>query len=101
MARVTFENLGYLTTQELWRLMSYLGVPYCNIEEVEKENLSTGEKVPVPKFIPRTDYENMKSDIIVAMSKLNRDFRRPIELGMEKIVKKRKQLVSQDVEDNG
>lgn len=101
MARVTFENLGYLTTQELWRLMAHLGVPYCNIEEVEKEDLSTGEKVPVPKFIPRTDYENMKSDVIVAMSKLNRDFRRPIELGMEKIVKKRKQLVSQDVGDNG
>ena len=101
MARVTFENLGYLTTQELWRLMAHLGVPYCNIEEVEKENLSTGEKVPVPKFIPRTDYENMKSDVIIAMSKLNRDFRRPIELGMEKIVKKRKQLVSKDVGDNG
>ena len=101
MARVTFENLGYLTTQELWRLMAHLGVPYCKIEEVEKENLSTGEKVPVPKFIPRTDYENMKSDVIIAMSKLNRDFRRPIELGMEKIVKKRKQLVSKDVGDNG
>ena len=101
MARVTFENLGYLTTQELWRLMAHLKIPYCNIEDTEKENLSTGETVLVPKFIPRTDDENMKSDIIVAMSKLNRDFRRPIELGIEKIVKKRKQLVSQDVGDNG
>ena len=101
MARVTFENLSYLTTQELWKLMAYLKIPYCEIEDVEKENMSTGEKVIVPKFIPRTDYENMKSDIIVAMSKLNRDFRRPIELGVEKIVKKRKKLAPQDVKDNG
>jgi hypothetical protein len=101
MSRITFEDLSYLTTPELWRLMAHLGIPYCDIEETEKENLSTGEKVPVPKFIPRTDYENMKSDIVVAVSKLNRDFRRPIELGIEKVVKKRKKLVPQDVEDNG
>ena len=101
MARVTFENLGYLTTQELWRLMAHLGVPYCNIEETEKEDMSTGEKVPVPKFIPRTDYDNMKSDILVAMMGLNRDFRRPIELGLEKIVKKRKKLIPQEVDNNG
>lgn len=101
MAKVTFENLGYLTTQELWRLMAHLGIPYCNIEETEKEDLSTGEKVPVPKFIPRTDYDNMKSDVLVAMAELNRDFRRPIELGLEKVVKKRKKLVPQEVDNNG
>lgn len=101
MARVTFENLGYLTTQELWRLMAHLGVPYCNIEETEKEDMSTGEKVPVPKFIPRTDYDSMKSDILVAMMGLNRDFRRPIELGLEKVVKKRKKLIPQEVDNNG
>ena len=37
MARVTFENLGYLTTQELWRLMAHLKIPYCNIEDTEKQ----------------------------------------------------------------
>jgi hypothetical protein len=82
MSKVTFEDLGYLTTQELWRLMAHLKIPYCDIEDVEKENKSTGEMVTVPKFIPRTDYENMKSDIIVTMSCLGRDFRRPIELGI-------------------
>ena len=81
--------------------MAHLGVPYCNIEETEKEDMSTGEKVPVPKFIPRTDYDNMKSDILVAMMGLNRDFRRPIELGLEKIVKKRKKLIPQEVDNNG
>ena len=101
MAKVTFENLGYLTTQELWKLMAHLGIPYCNIEETEKEDMSTGEKVPVPKFIPRTDYDNMKSDILVAMMGLNRDFRRPIELGLEKVVKKRKKLIPQEVDNNG
>lgn len=101
MARVTFEDLGYLATQELWRLMAHLGIPYCNIEETEKENLSTGEKVPVPKFIPRTDYDNMKSDVLVAMMELNRDFRRPIELEIEKLVKKRKKLIPKEMIDNG
>lgn len=101
MSKVTFEDLSYLTTSELWRLMAHLGIPYCDVEDVEKENKSTGEMVTVPKFIPRTDYENMKSDIIFAMSKLNRDFRRPIELGVDKVVKKRKKLVPQEVEDNG
>jgi hypothetical protein len=101
MAKVTFENLSYLTTQELWRLMAYLKVPYCEIEDVEKENMSTGGKVIVPKFIPRTDYENMKSDIIVAMECLGRDFRRPIELEIGKLVKKRKKLVPKEMIDNG
>ena len=101
MSKVTFEDLGYLTTQELWRLMAHLKIPYCDIEDVEKENKSTGEKVMVPKFIPRTDYDNMKSDVLVAMMELNRDFRRPIELGLEKIVKKRKKLVPQEVDNNG
>lgn len=101
MSKVTFEKLSYLTTQELWRLMAYLKIPYCNIEDVEKENKSTGEIVTVPKFIPRTDYENMKSDIIVTMSCLGRDFRRPIELEIEKLVKKRKKLVPKEMIDNG
>lgn len=101
MSKVTFEDLGYLTTQELWRLMAHLKIPYCNIEDTEKENLSTGEKVSVPKFIPRTDYENMKSDIIVKMSEIGRDFRRPIELEIGKVVKKRKKLVPKEMIDNG
>lgn len=101
MSKVTFEDLGYLTTQELWRLMAHLKIPYCNIEDVEKENKSTGEKVMVPKFIPRTDYENMKSDIIFTMSCLGRDFRRPIELEIGKLVKKRKKLIPKEMIDNG
>lgn len=101
MSKVTFEDLGYLTTQELWRLMAHLKIPYCDIEDVEKENKSTGEMVTVPKFIPRTDYENMKSDIIVTMSCLGRDFRRPIELEIGKLVKKRKKLVPKEMINNG
>ena len=101
MSKVTFEDLSYLTTQELWRLMAHLKIPYCDIEDVEKENKSTGEKVTVPKFIPRTDYENMKSDIIVTMSCLGRDFRRPIELGIEKVVKKRKKLIPKEMMSDG
>lgn len=101
MSKVTFEDLGYLTTQELWRLMAHLKIPYCDIEDVEKENKSTGEMVTVPKFIPRTDYENMKSDIIVTMSCLGRDFRRPIELEIGKIVKKRKKLVPKEMMSDG
>ena len=101
MSKVTFEDLGYLTTQELWRLMAHLKIPYCDIEDVEKENKSTGEKVTVPKFIPRTDYENMKSDIIVTMDCLGRDFRRPIELEVGKLVKKRKKLVPKEMMSDG
>lgn len=101
MSKITFEDLGYLTTQELWRLMAHLKIPYCDIEEVEKEDKSTGEMVTVPKFIPRTDYENMKSDIIVTMSCLGRDFRRPIELEVGKLVKKRKKLVPKEMMSDG
>ena len=101
MSKVTFEDLGYLTTQELWRLMAHLKIPYCDIEDVEKENKSTGEKVTVPKFIPRTDYEHMKSDIIVTMDCLGRDFRRPIELEVGKLVKKRKKLVPKEMMSDG
>lgn len=101
MSKITFEDLSYLTTPELWRLMAHLKIPYCDIEDVEKEDKSTGEMVTVPKFIPRTDYENMKSDIIVAMDGLNRDFRRPIELEIGKLVKKRKKLVPKEMIDNG
>jgi hypothetical protein len=101
MSKITFEKLSYLTTQELWRLMNHLHIPYCNIEDIEKEDLSTGEMVTVPKFIPRTDYENMKSDIIVAMNELNRDFRRPIELGVDKVVKKRKKIIPKEMVSDG
>jgi hypothetical protein len=81
--------------------MAHLKIPYCDIEDVEKENKSTGEMVTVPKFIPRTDYENMKSDIIVAMSCLGRDFRRPIELEIGKVVKKRKKLIPKEMMSDG
>lgn len=101
MSKVTFEDLSYLTTQELWRLMAHLKIPYCDIEDVEKENKSTGEMVTIPKFIPRTDYENMKSDIIVTMSCLGRDFRRPIELEVGKLVKKRKKLIPKEMMSDG
>ena len=36
--KINFETLGYLTTREMWELMRDLGIPYCTIEDVEKEN---------------------------------------------------------------
>ena len=86
---ITFENLSYLTTHEMWEMMRDLGIPYCDIEEIEKENLSTHELVKIPKFIPRTDFENMKSDIVVALNLLNREQRRKIVKRYEKIIDKR------------
>jgi hypothetical protein len=96
---ITFENLSYLTTHEMWELMRDLRIPYCNIEEVEKEDLSTHEKVTVPKFVPRTDFEEMKSDILVAVSFMNREQRRKITKKYEKLIDKR--IKQSKVMDNG
>jgi hypothetical protein len=87
---LTFEKLGYLTTNELWKIMAELKIPYCTIVDDEKENLSTGEKVMVPRFIPRTDYEEMKSDIMVEYSKLNNSQRRFLCGLWNGIIEKRK-----------
>ena len=87
--KINFETLGYLTTRELWELMRDLGIPYCTIEDVEKENLSTKEKVMVPKFIPRTDFEDMKSDIMVAINFLNREQKRKLLKRYDKIIENR------------
>lgn len=93
---LTFERLGYLSTRELWELMAKLGIPYCEIEDTEKENLETGEKVIIPRFIPRTDYEEMKSDIIVAYSKLNNQQRRLLCAPLNKIIDKRRKEVDKN-----
>ena len=90
-----YEQLGYLNTNELWTLMSMLKVPYCTVEDVEKENMETGEKVTVPKFIPRTDYESMKSDIVVAWGKTNRDGRRKLQSWLDKATKTRMKCAPQ------
>lgn len=87
--KINFETLGYLTTREMWELMRDLGIPYCIIEDVEKENLSTKEKVMVPKFIPRTDFEDMKSDIVVAINFLNREQKRKLLKRYDKIIENR------------
>lgn len=87
--KINFETLGYLTTREMWELMRDLGIPYCTIEDVEKENLSTKEKVMVPKFIPRTDFEDMKSDIMVAINFLNREQKRKLLKRYDKIIENR------------
>lgn len=89
---ITFERLSYLTTRELWEFMRDLRIPYCNIEEIEKEDLSSHEMRKIPKFIPRTDFENMKSDIIVTLNLLNREQRRRIVKRYEKMIEKREKL---------
>ena len=89
-SNVVFDKLGFLTTRELWELMASLGIPYCDVVDDEKENLETGEKVTIPRFIPRTDYDNMKSDIVMRLGELNRDGRRPIMKKIEKMIKGRK-----------
>lgn len=89
-SKISYEDLGYLTTHEMWVLMRDLKIPYCNVVDEEKENLATKEKVIVPKFIPRTDYDDMKSDIIVALNKLNRQQKREIEKRISKTISKRK-----------
>lgn len=87
--KINFETLGYLTTREMWELMRDLGIPYCTIEDVEKENLSTKEKIMVPKFIPRTDFEDMKSDIMVGINFLNREQKRKLLKRYDKIIENR------------
>ena len=99
MKGITFENLSYLTTHEMWEMMRDLKIPYCNIEEVEKENLSTKEKIMVPKFVPRTDFENMKSDIMVAINFLNREQRRKLLKRYERLIENREK--KSKVIDNG
>lgn len=97
--KINFETLGYLTTREMWELMRDLGIPYCTIEDVEKENLSTKEKVMVPKFIPRTDFEDMKSDIVVAINFLNREQKRKLLKRYDKIIENR--MKQSKVMENG
>ena len=101
MNKIDYDVLGYLTAHELWEVMRDLKIPYCNIEEIEKENLSTGEKVIIPKFVPRTDFENMKSDIIVRLNELNREQKRPILLRIRKLTTPRMKRHQQEVKDNG
>ena len=99
MGKINFENLSYLTTHELWELMRDLKIPYCTVEDVEKENLSTKEKVIIPKFIPRTDYEDMKTEIVVAINFLNREQKRKLLKRYEKLIEIRKK--QSKVMDNG
>lgn len=99
MGKINFENLSYLTTHELWELMRDLKIPYCTVEDVEKENLSTKEKVIIPKFIPRTDFENMKMEIIVAINFLDREQKRKLLKRYEKLIEIRKK--QSKVMDNG
>ena len=99
MEKINFENLSYLTTHELWELMRDLKIPYCTVEDAEKENLLTKEKVMIPKFIPRTDYENMKTEIIVAINFLNREQKRKLLKRYEKLIEIRKK--QSKVMDNG
>lgn len=97
-----YDKLGYLKTRELWELMASLGIPYCDVVDDEKENLETGEKVTVPRFIPRTDYDNMKSDIAFKLQQLNREGRRPIVRKIDKMIKSRlNQKISEDDDVNG
>lgn len=76
MLKITYDNLGYLTTHELWEMMSELKIPYCTVEDVEKENLETKEKILIPKFCPRTDYSTMKDEIMIVYSEMGRSERR-------------------------
>ena len=43
----------------------------------------------VPKFIPRTDIEDMKSDIVVAINYLNREQKRKLLKRYDKIIENR------------
>lgn len=99
MEKINFENLSYLTTHELWELMRDLKIPYCTVEDTEKENLLTKEKVTIPKFIPRTDFEDMKMEIIIAINFLNREQKRQLLKRYEKLIEIRKK--QSKVMDNG
>ena len=79
--------------------MRDLKIPYCTVEDVEKENLSTKEKVTIPKFIPRTDFEDMKTEIIVAINFLNREQKRKLLKRYEKLIGIREK--QSKVMDNG
>ena len=89
---ISYEDLAFLKTEELWFVMKELKIPYCTIDMVEKENFETKEKIKVPKLTPRTDYEEMKSDIIVEIKKLNRNQKRKLCNEILKIIKKRKKI---------
>lgn len=84
-----YEQLGYLETRELWELMKILGVRYCDISDAEIENKQTGEMVTIPRFTPRTDYDGMKSDIVLAWNKLNRENRRELKKWLDKVTRLR------------
>ena len=99
MGKINFENLSYLTTHELWELMRDLKITYCTVEDVEKENLLTKEKIIIPKFIPRTDFEDMKTEIIIAINFLNREQKRKLLKRYEKLIEIRKK--QSKVMDNG
>ena len=99
MEKINFENLSYLTTHELWELMRDLKIPYCTVEDAEKENLLTKEKIIIPKFIPRTDFEDMKTEIIIAINFLNREQKRKLLKRYEKLIEIRKK--QSKVMDNG
>ena len=99
MGKINFENLSYLTTHDPSELMRDLKIPYCTVQDVEKENLSTKEKVIIPKFIPRTDFEDMKTEIIIAINFLNREQKRKLLKRYEKLIEIRKK--QSKVMDNG
>lgn len=99
MRSITIEDLSYLTTREMWVLLSELGFPYCDFDVTEKEDLTTHEMVKVPKFTPRSDYENMKSDIWAGIGLLNREQKRKYLKRIEKLVRPR--MKQQEVIDNG
>lgn len=90
---VLYDKLGYLSTHELWEIMSLLGLQYATLSTTKKENLETKEEIEVPKVTPRTDYDRMKSEIVVTLSLKNREQRRTIEKRINKIYTKRKKLL--------
>lgn len=90
---VLYDKLGYLSTRELWEIMSLLGLQYATLSTTKKENLETKEEIEVPKVTPRTDYDRMKSEIVVTLSLKNREQRRTIEKRINKIYTKRKKLL--------
>lgn len=90
------DMLAYCTTEELWQIMHDLNIRYVDLRTTEKENLITKEKIEVPCFVPRTDYENMKNEIIVSISEKNRNIRRKVLDFIEKTYKKRYKIAAGD-----
>ena len=78
-------NEPFITEEEL-KTMVGVSEEEGVLEDVEKENLSTKEKVIIPKFIPRTDFEDMKTEIIVAINFLNREQKRKLLKRYEKLI---------------